>query len=532
MRPRFAFLHIPKVAGSTVTRALTAATGDRSVCPAAMDRTLFGGFGDFDLLDPARRSQVHLGTADDLASHDVVIGHYSLQNLRHAFEPQDIATLLREPRARLLSLYTFWRGWRPERHDGWLPYQASQRAAEREWPSFLTDPSIAAQTDNVALRMVVGSDPRIPVDGFIDERHHDELVDLALGHLGELGHVGVIDSGPVCWARLGSWLDTELDIGVVNQTVDEAQLPTDWDHWIPEGGAAVDARTAADSRLWAATAQRHAAAGFSDAASVGRFADEVYERQAIRVREIADRRTDVGAPSAVGADREPPMRWADVARLDPIWLNLGGRGFHHPLPGYEQYVAVDLVPPAGGWAVAHDLRDPIPLPDGSVQRIITEDFIEHLPIEMLAPLLAECHRLLRPGGTMRIGCPDYNNPKDRYAFDGHPHDSRNPEHITRTDRFLLERLLFESPFSDYRFVQYWDGDRFVEHRLDESLGLIRRCPANDPRCRRDGWRTRLRGLLGDGAYLLRNRSRSRLGELRARPGRRWHVTSLIIDITR
>ena len=204
---------------------------------------------------------------------------------------------------------------------------------------------------------------------------------------------------------------------------------------------------------------------------------------------------------------------------------------HHPAPGYEGYVAVDLMPPGGGWAVAHDLRHPIPLPDGSVERIITEDFLEHLPVDMLPPLLAECHRLLAPGGTMRIAVPDYNNPKDRFAFDGMPHDRRNPEHITRTDRFMVERLLAASPFTDYRFVQYWDGDRFVEHPLDDSLGPVKRCPQHDPRCRRDGWRARLRGLAGDIGYLLRAGRRARLGELRSRPGRRWHVTSLIVDLT-
>lgn len=244
--------------------------------------------------------------------------------------------------------------------------------------------------------------------------------------------------------------------------------------------------------------------------------------------------------SASESASEPPTgqlpdgitSWSDVEQLAPVWLNLGARQNHHPVAGYEGYVGVDLEPIGDGWTVQHDLRTPLPLPDGTVDRILTEDFVEHIPADFIADLLAECHRVLRPGGTMRIACPDYNNPKDRYAFDGHPHDSRNDLHITRTDRFMMERLLFASPFTDYRFVQYWDGDRFVRGELDDSLGPVKRCPDHDPRCRRAGWSARTRGVLADAKYVVTHPTSFRVGEFMSRPGKAWHVTSLIVDITR
>lgn len=229
---------------------------------------------------------------------------------------------------------------------------------------------------------------------------------------------------------------------------------------------------------------------------------------------------------------ETQLTWKEVEDLDEIWLNLGGRQNHHPVPEYQNYVAVDLKPIGGGWAVQHDLRTALPLADGSVSRIITEDFVEHIPADFIGQLLAEAYRVLEPGGTMRIACPDYNNPKDRFAFDGCAHDSRNEQHITRTDRFMIERLLFDSPFTEYRFLNYWDGDRFVQEDVDYSLGPVKRCPDNDPRCRRDGAQSKLRGALSDGKYAATHLRDFRLGEYRSRPGKRWHVTSVIVDIKR
>lgn len=53
-----------------------------------------------------------------------------------------------------------------------------------------------------------------------------------------------------------------------------------------------------------------------------------------------------------------------------------------------------------------DLRDGLPLPDTSVCTIYSSHVFEHLYPDELQGLLAECHRVLRPGGGMRIVVPD------------------------------------------------------------------------------------------------------------------------------
>jgi predicted SAM-dependent methyltransferase len=64
----------------------------------------------------------------------------------------------------------------------------------------------------------------------------------------------------------------------------------------------------------------------------------------------------------------------------------------------NRFEGVDLV-----W----DLREPLPLPDGCAQCILSEHVLEHLgyPAEATA-FLKECRRLLRTGGVLRLLVPD------------------------------------------------------------------------------------------------------------------------------
>lgn len=223
------------------------------------------------------------------------------------------------------------------------------------------------------------------------------------------------------------------------------------------------------------------------------------------------------------------MDWSEVLTKDPIYLNLGGGSNCHPRVGYENYISVDLNPPREGWAVRHDIRDPIPLPDGSVNRILSEDFMEHIRPEKIKELLAECFRLLKRGGMMRIGVPDYNNPKDRpYLKKGS--DPRFLLHITLTNYKLMKDIIEESSFSRYKFYHYWDGENFIHERIDYSFGMIKRTPDNDPRCRRTGLIQNIKGTLMDFLYRLPRGFRFSEQDLLSRKGHRLHVTSLVVDL--
>jgi predicted SAM-dependent methyltransferase len=82
------------------------------------------------------------------------------------------------------------------------------------------------------------------------------------------------------------------------------------------------------------------------------------------------------------------------------YLDLGCGHFPHP-----GFVNLDWM-----WNrridICWDLGRGIPLPDASLRGIFSEHCIEHLPLETGDLVLAECHRVLRPGGTLRVVVPD------------------------------------------------------------------------------------------------------------------------------
>ena len=264
--------------------ALHAVAGDRTVYRPTMDRTIFGGFDRFDELSPRIQAMIHLGAPDDVATHDVVIGHHCLPTLLAGREPADVAVVLREPRARLLSHYTFWRGWSAETHDSWAPYDASRRAAVQDWPEFLHDVSIAAQIDNVAARLLVGPHDLIPPDDFIADANVDEVAAIACERLDSLGFVDVVERGDDVWRRLGSWVGHELDVGRRNETSDESGLVGDWPDWFTaEASVALHRRTRIDRAVWDRAALSRTDERHDSGEEVAALAESAFTGQVARV---------------------------------------------------------------------------------------------------------------------------------------------------------------------------------------------------------------------------------------------------------
>jgi hypothetical protein len=293
--------------------ALHAVAGDRTVYRPTMDRTIFGGFDRFDELSPRIRAMIHLGTPDDVAAHDVVIGHHCLPTLLAGREPGDIAVVLRAPRARLLSHYTFWRGWSAETHDSWAPYDASRRAAVQTWPEFLDDVSIAAQIDNVAARLLVGPHELIPQDDFIADTDVDAVAAIACERLGSLGFVDVVERGGDVWGRLGAWVGHELDVGRRNETADESGLVGDWPAWLTvDASIALHRRTRIDRAVWdrAALAQIDQI-GDSDE-ELAALADSAFAGQVARVAARGGARPGPADESEVASGGSARVaRWRD-----------------------------------------------------------------------------------------------------------------------------------------------------------------------------------------------------------------------------
>jgi predicted SAM-dependent methyltransferase len=85
--------------------------------------------------------------------------------------------------------------------------------------------------------------------------------------------------------------------------------------------------------------------------------------------------------------------------LSPYSLHLGCGD--HRLHGW---VNIDLVKHAGAdiqWNVCEEF----PLPSASCRSIFHEHLLEHFSVEEGLRMLKECHRLLMPGGVLRVAMP-------------------------------------------------------------------------------------------------------------------------------
>lgn len=73
-----------------------------------------------------------------------------------------------------------------------------------------------------------------------------------------------------------------------------------------------------------------------------------------------------------------------------------------PFPGW---LNTDLFPERPE-VVYLDATRPLPLPDASFDYIACEHMIEHIDHDRALAMLRECHRILKPGGKIRVTTPD------------------------------------------------------------------------------------------------------------------------------
>lgn len=88
-------------------------------------------------------------------------------------------------------------------------------------------------------------------------------------------------------------------------------------------------------------------------------------------------------------------RW--LATAHPKIVNLGGGSIL-----FDRWLTADVTPRAD---VYMDLSKPLPLPDNSIDFVFSEEVIEHLERDAGRRMLAECLRVLRPGGRLRLTTP-------------------------------------------------------------------------------------------------------------------------------
>lgn len=136
------------------------------------------------------------------------------------------------------------------------------------------------------------------------------------------------------------------------------------------------------------------------------------------------------------------------------YLNLGcGKRFH------SDWINVDLATSQGG-VISHDLAKGIPFATESADAVYHSAVFEHIRRQDAANFLREIHRVLKPGGIIRVGVPDL-------------------ERICRTYLDKLEPALTgdKKAANDYDWIMLEMFDQMVrETSGGEMVNYLRRMP--------------------------------------------------------
>ena len=192
------------------------------------------------------------------------------------------------------------------------------------------------------------------------------------------------------------------------------------------------------------------------------------------------------------------------ARWDPGWRNVDGgpwTRFHwlRSIPESERLL------PSALRRYPRDLirwdlrRTPLPFRDGSASVVFSQYVLEYLSTDEALRILRDCHRLMEPGGLIRLCQTDIGAIIAAYRSAGDlapsPQaieraatflESAAPAHTALSarlfrrggvqqlfDRPTLEWMLAEAGFSDLRFVRLHEGDcpdlATLEHEWEPPL---------------------------------------------------------------
>lgn len=144
-------------------------------------------------------------------------------------------------------------------------------------------------------------------------------------------------------------------------------------------------------------------------------------------------------------------------------LHLGAGS--HDLAGW---LNADLIP--RGDEIFLNAAKPYPFAPGTFDFIYHEHLMEHMPYEFGRAMLAECYRVLRSGGTMRIATPDLAFLVNLFGSDKTPLQQRYvewscarwvPNAPSPTDAFVINN-----------YVRNW-GHHFIYDRETLELALTR-----------------------------------------------------------
>jgi O-antigen/teichoic acid export membrane protein len=190
------------------------------------------------------------------------------------------------------------------------------------------------------------------------------------------------------------------------------------------------------------------------------------------------RRADMNLDSLRNSRGELWLNVASSYCVLPEYVNLDNSLFYRLLPLFpllrpflsrdkEQWFRKYKEARTQAPVVLHDCRKPLPVPDGSIDHILCSHFLEHVYPDEARAILADFHRVLKPGGTAHVIVPDLRYLAENYL--SHRVTSYHLQHHkalgTAADTFTYA-LYFSSetpPSARWRLVEFL-GYEGLKHR--------------------------------------------------------------------
>jgi hypothetical protein len=243
------FCHIPKSAGTSLTAALVEVLQPERLV-VGVDLTLLGGY-ELDGLGAIVRAGI-IASPDDLpADATLVAGHISPGTTMTRFPDADHVTTLRNPRNRVASQWIHSRAMTEWDLRHWGTVGTAFRLGWLPFADYLRQEVIAPNVDNTITRFLAWPHALLKRDAFIEERHDDELLAVAMDRLEQFDHVGVVEN-PAFLAELGAWLGRDLRDTRQNERafIPPRRRPDLDEEMSPSTVDLLDHRTRIDRQLW------------------------------------------------------------------------------------------------------------------------------------------------------------------------------------------------------------------------------------------------------------------------------------------
>ena len=184
------------------------------------------------------------------------------------------------------------------------------------------------------------------------------------------------------------------------------------------------------------------------------------------------------------------MLFEDIINNNTIYLYCGDMDIQRRNVTNKDFIGLSLNR-NDKYHIQHDITNPIPLKDNTVDIVQSEDVMEHIEYSKLKNSINEIHRILKPNGLFRLSMPDYvcnvlykRSRKDEQGniiFDsggGGNYDEKNKKVINGGHVWFpifnsVNTLLESTNFSNDKinYLHYYDENKKpITNKIDYSLG--------------------------------------------------------------